>query len=1399
MVMRMKKYDIPRYLLLAVISSWSLLAWSLATPGQIIFKTSAPIEVKNGKTGLNAFDSFLAQKGIKEIKPVKGMHLPQYYLANLNDLPDSEALKQMKFPGVEFVSPNYLRKMHLTPNDQLYNQLLHYVSEIPQAWSYVTGSNLIKVGVVDSGVLIDHPDLQPNMFVNPGEIPGNGIDDDNNGYIDDWCGWDFADAPEMADNALGDYMDQDNNVEDENFHGTHVAGIIGARGNNGIGVVGACWQVGIVPLRAGFRTISGQGYLQDDDAAAAIIYAVDNGCMVINMSWGDPNYAPIIADACEYAYSKGVTLVASAGNDAGPGLSYPAKLSTVISVGSVNKAKQLSGFSSYGIDLDLVAVGERVLSTYKLNAEEQYFMQDGTSMSAPFVTGSIALLLSLAPGLSPSEVRGRLLNSCDDIAAEGFDEFTGHGLLNTKKLIENLNPPYLEISSPVDQLGLNASFPIIGSAYGNDFAAYTVCFKSLSDPTDQSWKDVSNLNHHIIRYETQVHNDVLAEFYVPDYLPDGRYLIRLQYEKCFNNMNRYNYFRTISIDRTPPVLKPQSLVSFKRYEAQNVVYYLAGVFDEQVRSELHITASDGSDYHVYASIPDSVQVWRLPGDIPEGEVSFWIKARNMTNLILETALYEDALSISYSSISNYGYERETIGYPRRPLHRKFDFNGNGIQEYVAMEMPASGYGAVKVYEPHSGAHVQTHSFDDAFWPLDYANTNQSGMELLLLKGDTAFLWETGLNDTYPNSELNFQLDTGISGGVMADYNNDGNMEILAVKNLPAERVIQAYKRNANGVLVAQNILSNTTPTNQRNNFVPTIIVDNLDGDNYKDILCADTDGDVMVYEITTPAQQFLRWSTRLPVANTYSLTTGDYDGNGTKDFFVGGYSTSVLNPDLNFWHFEGFTRAANDNYTSMGSLMINTVQSQNSIHSADLDADGKDEVILATAPNLYILKYQNGAFKPVFHGDSQRNYQVSTWTDENGQIRILANAEIAPDSTAAVQWTLQQPFTGPETPANLQVRPLDEHKIKISWASSGAPQYRLYRKDSEGSVSYYDLDNVIAYVDSALITGSSYSYAIAARNPSFSPVESIRSLWVSGTPLPKPQIVDHQFVGNRELRLYFNQAMPPDFINPGYYYLSAGLGNPISANSIANHTGIQLRFRKPFPAIDSLFVLELRNVTGPSGVAPVENTYSFAYESDITSPEIVGVSVLPSKQGILIKYSEELDASSASYLENYVLSCPLNDPDNKVISASLDNDQITLGFAQQLKFSNQPYYIITENLCDLAGNLISSQHKMASFSIQDLSNLKNLSVFPNPVTPKHTQEVRFINFPTGKTGQLAVYDASGNLVYKSKIGPFNVVNNKLTYSWDLKNNDGRPLSSGIYFYVVEMDKEIKRGKLAIIK
>ena len=1371
------------------------------TPKQVIVKSQMPLNVKSDRSGLTDFDSWLDRHGAFSLRPIKGMHLPHYYLVNLAEEPDWDTLHEGKlsFPGIEYVQPNYLSELHLTPNDPLYNEQFHEMVSNPQAWNYSTGSSQVIVGIIDSGCLINHPDLQANMYINPGEDPAlglhdNGIDDDGNGYIDDWCGWDFADAPEMADVAVGDYLDQDNDVDDENFHGTHVAGIIGAVGNNSVGISGVCWNVKIMPIRAGFRTTTGQGYLQDDDAAAAIIYAADNGCHVVNLSWGDPNYSPIIADACDYAYSKGMTIVASAGNDPGPILSYPAKLSNVISVGAVNRNRTLAGFSSYGPDLDIVAPGETVLSTYKLNVGEQYFEQSGTSMSSPFVAGAAALLLSLHPGLSPDEVRSRLLTSADDLGAPGFDMYYGHGLLNTRRLLENVNAPLIYVDEPLEHSGVTQSFDIKGTIAGDDFFRYSVMYSNTKVPSILDWFDVETHQNYPFHHYQPVENDVLAHFFIPEAFPEGEYMIRVQYENTAGQ--KFNFFRSVIYDYSPPAMKVPSLMGFSRYDGPNLRFYVSAVFDEQVRSELMIRDSAGFSHSVYGAVLDSVHVWAVPPHLPQGPISIRVKATDPGNLTYLSQEYEDYLDIQYEVVPSHGYTWTEIGQARVPLNYMYDYDGDGIKEYVAMDLPKTGYGGVFVYQPSPAGHIRKHSFNDSFWLLGAGDTNGLGQELLLLKGDTAVLMDSQTISNYPNIEL--WEEPSITGGTIVDYSGDGVDDILLVKNLPAERVVQAYKHSGN-TFVPKNTLRNTSPTDFRNTFVPTIIVGNFDGDNLKDILTADTDGDVMIYEIRNDNLDNLVWSHRMPVGNTYSLAAGDFDGNGRKDFFVGGYHTDNMDPNRSFWYFEGFKGVSNNNYASMGSIMFNDVISQSTITAYDLDGDGRDELILAISPNLYILKHIDGKFKPVFYGKSFRNYGILTYKDANNRPYFLTNYETAPDTVVCVEWTTEDPHTGPPTPINFIAQAENESRVRLSWIDSGADSYRIYRREGDSSPEILVELSDVEWMDEGLAEGSKYSYAITAIDASYSPSESIPSVWQSVVPYSVPQVLEIRMVSSNTVKVLFDQQMGGQALNPSLYFVDHGVGQPSSVNSIATQCGVFLHFSPILPAIPGKYTLTIRDLYSAQGISVPALTLNFDWEEDLTAPKVQDVSVLDDMQTVQVRFSEEIAAQNPNpqILRNYVLSNHSNDPDNYIDSVSHQEDIIQIRMGNKLKTGSASYEVRINNLRDLAGNIISPQGNIARFHLTNHDDLKHLLAYPNPVTAGSTQ-CNIINFPAGKSGKISIYDGSGLLVKSAAIGPFDPVVNNLTWSWDLKNNDGKKVATGVYFYVVSMGGKTGRGKIAII-
>jgi len=290
-----------------------------------------------------------------------------------------------------------------------------------QAWDVATGSRSVVVAVIDSGIDLAHPDLVANLWTNPGEIAGNGLDDDRNGFVDDVHGWNFA-----ANDA---------NVQDGYGHGTHVAGIIGAVGNNGVGVTGVAWNVSIMPLK--FQDDRGVGYT--GDAIKAVQYATmmrrDYGVnvVVINASWGGgTGFSSLLETAIRDAGSTGITFVAAAGNSGANNdvaTRYPSgyDLPNVIAVGACDSTGSLAGFSDYGAtSVDLAAPGTSIYSTLPGG---RYGWLAGTSQAAPHVTGAVALLAAARPGISVAEVRTAILGSVDHLPSLTGKVATG-GRLN---------------------------------------------------------------------------------------------------------------------------------------------------------------------------------------------------------------------------------------------------------------------------------------------------------------------------------------------------------------------------------------------------------------------------------------------------------------------------------------------------------------------------------------------------------------------------------------------------------------------------------------------------------------------------------------------------------------------------------------------------------------------------------------------------------------------------------------------------------------------------------------------------------------------------------------------------------------------------------------------------------
>jgi len=401
--------------------------------------------------------------------------------------------KLASMPEVATAEPNYIYHPHSVPNDPfatssgLWGQGFQdqwglHLAEVFPAWDKETQTNEVIVAVVDSGLDFNHPEMEGRFWMNPNEVVGNGIDDDSNGYVDDYRGWDF--------------VAETNSPTDTYGHGTCIAGIIGASANNVQGMAGISRHCKIMALKSGSSTCDVAA------AAEAILYAVDNGAQVINLSFGGNLRSSVLESAINYAHDHDVVVVASAGNDAATSVPiYPADYVNTISVGASSHLDLRTDFSNHGYKVDFMAPGGSdggsgtgdTIVTLKTSSggigttvNSSYSRVRGTSFAGPFCCGVVAMMKNQRPGLTNDEIRSILRSSCDDIDASGWDEQTSYGRINANRALTYVSGLVTRITSPGVGSYLDDSITISGNSYGTNFAQFVLEYGAGDAPSTWS-------------------------------------------------------------------------------------------------------------------------------------------------------------------------------------------------------------------------------------------------------------------------------------------------------------------------------------------------------------------------------------------------------------------------------------------------------------------------------------------------------------------------------------------------------------------------------------------------------------------------------------------------------------------------------------------------------------------------------------------------------------------------------------------------------------------------------------------------------------------------------------------------------------------------------------------------
>jgi thermitase len=396
-----------------------------AGPGKVTFKTrtlsNLHAKYKVQKTR-RLFRTVRTKPGTLMLKKGRAANVPDMSNYYIIELPAGSDVRKIadeyrNDPGIEQASPDHIMKADVIPNDPYFrpyqkydnitNQWALYAISAPQAWDLTQGSSACVVAVVDSGVNYNHEDLAGKVILGP------------------------------------DYVNNDNDPMDDFGHGTHVAGIIGASGNNAKGIAGMCWNCGIMAI----KVLNAQDWGWYSNYALGIMYAADHGAKVINLSLGGTDESQLLQDAIDYAYAKGCVVVASAGNNNSSTPVYPAACEHVISVAATNRHDAKTDYSDFGPWVDVCAPGGDIEGDMSLGGSPSqiwscgldnsgYALHMGTSVAAPFVSGLAASILSIKPDLTPDEVKDIIKSTADDI---GHPEL-GTGRINAYKALATLPP-----------------------------------------------------------------------------------------------------------------------------------------------------------------------------------------------------------------------------------------------------------------------------------------------------------------------------------------------------------------------------------------------------------------------------------------------------------------------------------------------------------------------------------------------------------------------------------------------------------------------------------------------------------------------------------------------------------------------------------------------------------------------------------------------------------------------------------------------------------------------------------------------------------------------------------------------------------------------------------------------